>query len=719
MSKDQEIAINEAVRKLQLALLDGITDQKQLFAAGSLMSRSDYEDVVTERTIAKLCGYPLCGSSLPSEPSRRGRYRISLKEHKVYDMQEACKFCSSDCLISSRAFSGTLAEARCSVFESVKLNEILGLFEDSEALESVDVKEDLGLSKLTIHENAELKVGDMSLEDWMGPSNAIEGYVPLNKSNNKSRNRKQDSGATQNKQSKDEVSLFSEMDFTSTVITSDEYSVSKLPPQTDKASSAGKSEELKGKRVIKDPSQSSVSPKKKDSSYSGKSNKPKTNKNIGFSEMDFVSEIITSNEYSVSKPLPHSIEVPLDSQAREAKGQKYLETMEQQVSLTGSSSAFREKGLSEKPKESERKFKFVENVPDSCQDGAIIRTGESSAQNISSSSETSLKPSLKPSGSKKLNRSVTWADENAASDGHGNLCEFRDIEGRNEGVDAFSCTDRDDDDDKVSRLASAEALARALSQAAEAVASGDSDASDAISKAGIVLLPNPPQVDGEIYKVDDSEEEETPESEPTLLKWPNKPGILDSDLFDPDQSWFDGPPEAFSLTLSAFAMMWNAIFGWVSSSSLAYIYGKEENEHEEFVCVNGREYPRKIILSDGRSSEIKETIAGCLARSLPGLTTDLRLPIPISELEKGLGSLLETMTFTEAIPALRMKQWQVIVLLFMDALSVSRLPLLTHYISNTSKVLEGAGIGTEEYEVMKDLLMPLGRVPQFSSRSGA
>lgn len=82
--------------------------------------------------------------------------------------------------------------------------------------------------------------------------------------------------------------------------------------------------------------------------------------------------------------------------------------------------------------------------------------------------------------------------------------------------------------------------------------------------------------------------------------------------------------------------MFMALFAWVSSSSLAYIYGKEESFHEEYLSVNGREYPHKIVLSDGRSSEIKQTLAGCLARALPTLVTELRLPIPVSILEQGM-----------------------------------------------------------------------------------
>lgn len=82
--------------------------------------------------------------------------------------------------------------------------------------------------------------------------------------------------------------------------------------------------------------------------------------------------------------------------------------------------------------------------------------------------------------------------------------------------------------------------------------------------------------------------------------------------------------------------MFMALFSWISSSSVAYIYGRDESYHEEYLSINGREYPCKIVMEDGRSSEIKLTLAGCLARSLPGLVAELRLPTPISTLEQGI-----------------------------------------------------------------------------------
>ena len=77
-----------------------------------------------------------------------------------------------------------------------------------------------------------------------------------------------------------------------------------------------------------------------------------------------------------------------------------------------------------------------------------------------------------------------------------------------------------------------------------------------------------------------------------------------------------------------------ALFGWMTCSSLAYIYGRDESSHEDFLFVNGREYPRKSFIRDVKSSEIRQALDGFICRALPGLVTDLRLPTPVSTLEK-------------------------------------------------------------------------------------
>ncbi|GLU11905.1 hypothetical protein SLE2022_286230 [Rubroshorea leprosula] len=156
----------------------------------------------------------------------------------------------------------------------------------------------------------------------------------------------------------------------------------------------------------------------------------------------------------------------------------------------------------------------------------------------------------------------------------------------------------------------------ALSQAAEAVASGNFNAIDAASDTGIIILLQEP--------IEGAECADQPEPETAPLKWPKRPGISDSDMFDPEESWIDTPPEGFCLTLTA---LWNVLFEWIRSSSLAYIYGRKANFHEEYILGFG-----KIVLKDGRSSEIKETLAVCVSRALPRLVAELSLPIPVSTL---------------------------------------------------------------------------------------
>lgn len=91
--------------------------------------------------------------------------------------------------------------------------------------------------------------------------------------------------------------------------------------------------------------------------------------------------------------------------------------------------------------------------------------------------------------------------------------------------------------------------------------------------------------------------------------------------------------------------MWNSLFTWITSSTLAYIYGRDESFHEEFLSVNGREYPPKIVLAGGRSSEIKKTLDESFARALPGVVSELRLPTPISSLEQGMVLILNLFVF--------------------------------------------------------------------------
>ncbi|KAL9248231.1 hypothetical protein vseg_021577 [Gypsophila vaccaria] len=721
MGKNRVTTVAEAVHRIQLALLDGIKDENQLIAAGSLMCRSDYNDVVTERSISNLCGHPMCCNTLPTEPQKKGHYRVSLKEHKVYDVQETYLYCGPRCLISSKAFAGCLSEERCGVLNVAKIGEVLRLFGcvgDEEDEEEEDEK-----AKLVIKDNVGVKGGRVNAVEWMGESNAIEGYVPQR--DRRSKCFEEGSATSKDKnvlQSEDDFEvavkpnenstgkkvqnkgksvkfsqpesfepLVSEINFTSAIITTDEYAISKEKPKSGSQPARSGAKE--------------VSKTKKSGSKKGKDSL--------FGSIDFMSTIITEDEYNVSKS-PRS-QVVSDQVAQEFSEKLGLADSEKQ-SDHSEDSVGHEKNFSPSAENENARLanvSFQHSGSNASSSSGYVKDESPAAHDIHSSKATS-KSSIRTSGSKRAARSVSWADEKPNGVASGNLCEFEESKDTG-GPSTLISREMNDDDSR--RFASAEACATALIQAAEAVASGQFDATGAVSEAGITVLPQHEVADGDEYPVEDGALEER-----DTVKWPEKPDNLESDAADSNSSWFDTPPEGFSLALSPFAMMWNALFSWMTSSSLAYIYGRDGSFHEEYMCINGREYPSKVVLPDGCSSEIQKTLVGCLSRALPGLIADLKLPTPLYTLEDGLGCLLNTMSFMDALPPFRMKQWEVIVLLFIDALSVCRIPGLTPHMTSRRilipKILSGAQISPEEYEIMKDMVIPLGRVPQFSMQSG-
>ncbi|KAF9957546.1 RNA polymerase II associated protein 2 [Mortierella alpina] len=94
------------VLKWQEILCDPVTEDI-LGEAANRIKQSHYIEVIEERNIVKLCGYPLC-----SRPPRdiKGKFRISLHERKVFDISLLKQYCSSTCLAASRWLQSQLTE---------------------------------------------------------------------------------------------------------------------------------------------------------------------------------------------------------------------------------------------------------------------------------------------------------------------------------------------------------------------------------------------------------------------------------------------------------------------------------------------------------------------------------------------------------------------------------------------------------------------------------
>ena len=60
------------------------------------ISSTHYDDIVTERAIVKLCGYPLCHEEKGEEIKQQ--FKISTKNNRVYDLTERKNYCSQKCM---------------------------------------------------------------------------------------------------------------------------------------------------------------------------------------------------------------------------------------------------------------------------------------------------------------------------------------------------------------------------------------------------------------------------------------------------------------------------------------------------------------------------------------------------------------------------------------------------------------------------------------------
>ncbi|KAK3137576.1 hypothetical protein QOZ80_5BG0454170 [Eleusine coracana subsp. coracana] len=671
--------VSWAVLRVQTALLDGRAANNEPLlhaAAPSLLSRSDYDDVVTERTISNECGYPACPNPLPPPaPGAKAaapRFHISLREHRVYDLEEARKFCSERCLVASAAFAASLPPERPFGVPPDRLDALVALVESGGGLglgfpAAEDGKKEGKAMKVEIKEKEVAGAGEVTLLDWIGPSDAIEGYVPR-------RDRAAEGPkpeAKPNKVAGSEQSRSKTLDSRNAAPDKDGMSTSSSSVETHVNSEV--IVKRMGDMVI---SENTKTQKKKTTKTQSKVLKEEDD--------DMLSSCISD---SIAKQLENVV-LEEKKSSKKKKASKASSKAQKSKRITRPA-ASAEDSMQAHTEQLQEEFSRAVNI------------GKDETSDVKT--RPALKSSLKVSGSKSGTQSVTWADEN------GSVLEItKPFESHSSGVNQFEGID------SSLRRASAEACAAALIKAAEAISSGTSGVEDAVSNAGIIILPDrlhQEQLENE--KNTDGDDEF--EIDRGIVKWPKKTVLMDTDMFEVDDSWHDTPPEGFSLTLSAFATMWSALFGWVSRSSLAYVYGLDGDSVEEMLIANGREYPEKKVLKDGHSSEIRRALDTCVCNAVPVLISNLKLQTPLSKLELTLGYLIDTMSFVDALPPLRARQWQLMVLVLLDALSIHRLPALAPIMSNyklMQKMLNAAQVSREEYDSMIDLILPFGRSVQ-------
>ncbi|XP_034743520.1 putative RNA polymerase II subunit B1 CTD phosphatase rpap2 isoform X2 [Etheostoma cragini] len=88
--------------KIVERLLEDSVAEDFLVDCARFITPANYKDALEERSIAKLCGYPICSNKLGKIPIQK--YRISTKTNKVYDITERKCFCSNFCYKASKEF---------------------------------------------------------------------------------------------------------------------------------------------------------------------------------------------------------------------------------------------------------------------------------------------------------------------------------------------------------------------------------------------------------------------------------------------------------------------------------------------------------------------------------------------------------------------------------------------------------------------------------------
>ncbi|XP_046674478.1 putative RNA polymerase II subunit B1 CTD phosphatase RPAP2 isoform X2 [Homalodisca vitripennis] len=91
---------NSKALKIVTNFSDGIVSESSLVENLPFISQEHYQDIIEERAINKLCGYPPCGRHLDKIPTKQ--YHISTTHNKVFDITDRKNFCSNLCYKASR-----------------------------------------------------------------------------------------------------------------------------------------------------------------------------------------------------------------------------------------------------------------------------------------------------------------------------------------------------------------------------------------------------------------------------------------------------------------------------------------------------------------------------------------------------------------------------------------------------------------------------------------
>jgi len=103
-----KVACEKAAYEVQWSLLEPGVTAEELNVAARVLQPHHYEDVVTERAIDGLCGYPPCSKAAPRK-GQGPKLHVSIDDRKVYDISSLHCFCDRECARRSHEYISTLS----------------------------------------------------------------------------------------------------------------------------------------------------------------------------------------------------------------------------------------------------------------------------------------------------------------------------------------------------------------------------------------------------------------------------------------------------------------------------------------------------------------------------------------------------------------------------------------------------------------------------------
>ncbi|BDA48341.1 probable RNA polymerase II subunit B1 CTD phosphatase RPAP at C-terminar half [Coccomyxa sp. Obi] len=165
--------------------------------------------------------------------------------------------------------------------------------------------------------------------------------------------------------------------------------------------------------------------------------------------------------------------------------------------------------------------------------------------------------------------------------------------------------------------------------------------------------------------------------------------------------WLADPPDGFGRQLSQFGRLFSALDGWVTDATLRHLRARPGRPAGQVEDVPAPEF------AQGRA-----VLEVALGRALPSVLGALHVSSPRSAIEVALRQLIATFYLRSAIPSLKEREWQLVTLTLLRALSIERLPTLQEQFDSRGSVralnalLAESGCTVEEFDALLEVLLP-------------